>query len=179
MRQPGGERQIRGKTIAAVALCLWLGAGADAAAQPAETAAPAKTFASAQEAYRVGQAFIRSKNLKEGQTALEQALALKLAAVGEHLRPFHFKEAAVAWLKAQDKQKALITARTAIAGPADMRTDLLPHSWHRHLGEVFLATGEYRLAIEQLEKAIAKATVEGYKRECEKKLEEARKALSS
>ncbi len=321
MRQIGWETRSRGKVIVAAALCLWTVPVTPAAALQAEAVPPARTFASAQEAYRVGQAFVRSKNMKEGQAALEQALTLKpaaplktqvlqallvpyatledvepmvrtadllireakapaellsarrslltylaqkkkaaevtpryemalknqpadrtaliilsglyadalkqpqrggeltdtllellrreyrmnvpsgvlsemarqydrcnrhreaaalweeLAAASEHLRPFHYKEAAVAWLKAQDKEKALNLARTAVAGPAEMRTNLLAHFWHRHLGEVFLATGDYRLAIEQLEKAVAKAEVEGYKRECEKKLEEAKKAL--
>lgn len=90
------------------------------------------------------------------------------------LKAWHLKEAAVNWLKAQDKDKALAAARAAVAGDPESRNQLLAHFWHRGLGEVFLETAQYPLAIEHLEKAIQNSTIEGYIKDCQKKLEEAR-----
>ena len=54
------------------------------------------------------------------------------------------------------------------------RSKQLTHFWHRALGELFLDTGEFKRAVEQLEKAVQTTDLDGYKKDCQKKLEEAR-----
>lgn len=107
------------------------------------------------------------------------ALWEELIAADNHLRSWYAKELAVSWLAAGEKEKALAAARSAAALPADDRGAILTHFWHRHLGDVFLATKDYGQAIIQFEKAIAATEIQGYKQECQKKLEEARKAASA
>lgn len=107
------------------------------------------------------------------------ALWEELIVADNHLRPWYAKELAVSWLAAGDREKAKAAAKTAAAGPADDRGSVLTHFWHRHLGDVFLATGEYGPAILQFEKAIAATEIGGYKEDCRKKLEEARKAAGT
>lgn len=99
----------------------------------------------------------------------------KLAALDPGQSPWCLKDAAAAWLKANDKPHALAAAKTAAAGAPDTRSGLLTHFWHRGLGEVFLAVGEPALAVPQLQKAVDTATIEGYKQDCARLLEEARK----
>lgn len=103
----------------------------------------------------------------------------ELISADNHLRSWYAKELAVSWLAAGDKEKARAAAVAAAAGEADKRSSLLAHFWHRHLGDVFLATGDYGHAILQFEKAIANTEIQGYKQECQKKLEEARKAAGA
>ncbi len=79
-----------------------------------------------------------------------------------NLAAWHWKEAALAWIKAKDKPRALTAAKASAAAGPEKRGDLLLHFWHRALGQVFLETGEPTLAIEHLEAAIKSTTIEGY-----------------
>ncbi|MGE0608695.1 MAG: hypothetical protein AB7O62_16490 [Pirellulales bacterium] len=91
---------------------------------------------------------------------------------------WHWKEAATRWIQADDKVKALAAANKATALGPDMRSDLLRHFWHRQIGEVYLNAGEFKLAVEQLQQAIDTTTIQGYKDECQKELEEAQAKLA-
>jgi tetratricopeptide (TPR) repeat protein len=114
--------------------------------------------------------YVKSGRLKEGAELYEKA-----AALDPKMSAWYLKEAAVAWLKNDAKDQALKTARAATAAPPEARSRLLTHFWHRQLGEVFLRTGAYPLAIEHLMKAIENTDIEGYKEDCQKLLDEARR----
>jgi tetratricopeptide (TPR) repeat protein len=86
------------------------------------------------------------------------------------------KDAATAWLEAGDKAKALAAANKSLAQPPEQRP-LLAYYWRDGLGDVFLATGQPALAVQQFEAAIAAAANLGPQRKsAEKKLAEARAA---
>ena len=55
---------------------------------------------------------------------------------------------------------------------------MLVYYWHNGLADVFLATGEPQLAVTHYEAALARATIDGYRRDTEKKLAEARAAAA-
>jgi len=103
------------------------------------------------------------------------ALYEKIAPLDENLAAWHWKEAASAWLKNGANDKALAAAKKAIAAEPETRSKLLSHFWHRHLGEVFLATGEFEPAATHLEHAIENTDIDGYLRDCRGLLAEARR----
>lgn len=113
--------------------------------------------------------YVQSKKFKEGAELYE-----KIAPLDEKLAAWHLKEAAAAWLKAGDKKKALAAAKKSAESAEEARSELLAHFWHRGLADVFLQTGEAKLAIPHYEKAIEKSNIQGYIDDCRKSLEEAR-----
>ncbi|MBC8868446.1 MAG: hypothetical protein H8E44_03470 [Planctomycetes bacterium] len=112
---------------------------------------------------------VRQKKYSESAELYE-----KIAPLDENLAAWHWKEAASAWLKQGANDKALAAAKKATASTPEKRSKLLIHFWHRHLGEVFLATGEFKLAASHLEHAIENTDIEGYLRDCRGLLAEAR-----
>lgn len=112
--------------------------------------------------------YVRSKKFEDGAKLFE-----KIAPLDDKLAAWHWKEAATAWLKAGDKKKALKAAHKAHECGPDKRSDLLTHFWHRHVGDVFLATGEAKLAIPHFKSAIESTNIEGYIKECRGSLAEA------
>ena len=87
-----------------------------------------------------------------------------------------YKDAGVAWLEAGDKAKAAAAARRSLASVPEDRSELLVYFWRRGLGDIFLAAGEPAQAIPQYEAALASATIEGYRKDTEKLLAEAKAA---
>lgn len=122
---------------------------------------------------QLAQQYVKSGKLKEGAEIYE-----KIAPLDENLRAWHWKEAAVAWLKAKELDRARAAAKAAAAGTPEKRSQLLTHFFHRSLGEVFLETGDFPLAIEHLQKAIDNTTLDGYKKDCQKMLETAKKKMA-
>jgi tetratricopeptide (TPR) repeat protein len=112
--------------------------------------------------------------VKAGKPAEGAALYEQIAAQDPALAAWHWKEAALAWLAAGQKEKALLAARNSAVAKPEARNDLLAHFWHRGLGDVFLKTGEPKLAIPHYEAAIGKTTIDGYRKDCQKSLDEAR-----
>jgi Predicted N-acetylglucosaminyl transferase len=88
------------------------------------------------------------------------------------------KDAAVAWIEADDKARALAAAKKSLASLSEDRTDLNVYFWHRGLGDVFLAAGEPAQAIPQFEAALAVVKIDGYRQSTEKQLAEARAAAA-
>lgn len=86
----------------------------------------------------------------------------------------YWKDAAVFWLEAGDKAKALAAAKKSAAGPPEQRSNILTFYWREALGDVFLKTGEPTLAAAQFEAAIANAISDLHRQGIEKKLAEAR-----
>jgi tetratricopeptide (TPR) repeat protein len=118
---------------------------------------------------RLARQFVQAKKFREGAELYE-----KIAPLDETLAAWHWKEAASAWLQADEKSKALAAAKKSSEQPPESRSDQLAHFWHRNLADVFLATGEPKLAIPHYEKAIQTTNIQGYIDGCKKSLAEAR-----
>jgi tetratricopeptide (TPR) repeat protein len=88
------------------------------------------------------------------------------------------KDAAAAWIEAEDKPRALAAAKKSLASLPEDRGGLLVYFWRRGLGDVFLAAGEPAQAIPQLEAALAVVTIDGYRKDTEKQLAEAKAAAA-
>lgn len=121
-------------------------------------------------AAKLAMQLVRQKKYKEGAEWYE-----KIAPLDQKLAAWHWTEAGAAWLKHGANDKALAAAKNAIAATPEKRSELLTHYWHRHLGEVLLATGEFKLAVTHLEQAIETTSIDGYVRNCERLLSEARR----
>ena len=91
---------------------------------------------------------------------------------------WHLKNAAVAWLEAGDKPKALAAAKKSAAGAPESRSGILTMQWNEGLGDVFLETGEAPLAIKHFESALASTNQPSLQKRIEKKLAEARGVAS-
>lgn len=129
-----------------------------------------KTLNVGQQAQLAGE-YVKAKKFKEGAELYET-----IAPLDEKLAAWHWKEAAAAWLKANDKKKALAAAKKSDAATPESRGDLLEHFWHKALGDIFLETGEPKLAIPHYEQAIARTKIDGYLKSSKEKLAEAQKA---
>lgn len=90
----------------------------------------------------------------------------------------HWKQAAVYWNRAGEPAKALQAAKQAEATGPEKRGELLLHYWHAQLGDVYLSANSPQDAIRHFEKAIETTKIAGYKKDCEKKLAEAKAKLS-
>ncbi|MCA9118989.1 MAG: hypothetical protein H6822_16880 [Planctomycetaceae bacterium] len=115
-------------------------------------------------AYRLSHQYVESAELFE-----------KIAPMHKDETAWDYKEAAGAWLKAGQKDKALAAAKKAEELGADARAERSIDRWHADLGEVFLATGEGKLAVKHYEKAIENAKADYYKKKFAEELEKAKK----
>ncbi len=122
----------------------------------------------------LAQQYVRAKKFEQGAERYES-----IAPLDEKLAAWHWKEAAAAWLFAGQKDKALAAARKSASSPAETRSEMLTHFWHRGLADVFLKAGDPKAAIPHYEAAIKKTNIEGYVKDCEKSLAEARKAAGN
>ena len=112
------------------------------------------------------------------QVAAKHAERLENEAAGSPQQAALLKDAATFWLEADDKVKARAAARRSADSPAESRNELLAYYWRAGLGDVFLATGEPQLAVEQYEAAMKSDINEVIKRGTEKKLSDARQAAA-
>lgn len=115
-------------------------------------------------------------------TSLNLVLAQKLAekheasaAAASQLQAWNWKEAALAWLEAGDKERALAAARKS-AALTENRSPLLTFYWREGLGQAFLGAGDAKAATEQLEAAKAIAPSKLHQDNIVKKLAEAKGA---
>lgn len=111
---------------------------------------------------------------------LEQARSAKLAdefekqAVAQPQKAtWHWKEAAVAWRDAGRKEQALAAAEKAVHSGV-LPEGLLLHYYYRHLGEVYADCNQSQKGIDYLEKAIAATAIQGYKDDCQKRIDQVR-----
>lgn len=111
---------------------------------------------------------------KRYQTGAE--LFEKLAPLDKTVEAWNYKEAAQAWLKAGDKPKALAAAKKSAAAPPEKRSDLLAYFWRRALGETFMGLDEPKTAVGHFEQALKLTTIDGYVKDTQKKLAEAKAA---
>jgi tetratricopeptide (TPR) repeat protein len=127
----------------------------------------------------------RGPGLTERLGILDRELAGKLAArleedakTAPQTAAAIYKDAASAWIEADEKAKAVAAAQKSLASLPEERSDLLVFYWRNGLGEVFLAAGEPAQAIPQFEAALKVVTVDGYRKDTEKKLAEAKAAAA-
>lgn len=118
----------------------------------------------------LAQLYVKAEKFREGAELYEAA-----AGGDANLAAWHWKEAAGAWLKAGEKQRALAAAQVSSASLPEVRSKLLTHFWHKGVADAFLDAGAPALAIPHYEQAIAAATVEGYRKASEEKLAQARR----
>ena len=119
----------------------------------------------------------RLKKLEQARSATQAAKFEAQATAEPQRAAWHWKEAAVAWRDAGEKDKAL-----AAAAHAELPKTLpdgfgLVHFYHRHLGEVYADCGQPAKAIDHLEKAIAATPIKGYKEDCQKRLNQVKALL--
>lgn len=123
------------------------------------------------------QAQLAGQYAKAGKQKEAATLFESIAPLDGKLEAWHLKEAATAWLKANEKAKAIAAAKKSeTAVIPEKRTDLLVHFWHRGLGDVFLEAGEPANAIPHYEQAISSTKIAGYIKDCQAKLEMAQAA---
>ncbi|MCA9056213.1 MAG: hypothetical protein KDA75_20425, partial [Planctomycetaceae bacterium] len=120
------------------------------------------------EAAQLAGQYVKQKKFREGAELFEAT-----APRDPKLAAWHFKEAAAAWLKAGDVERALAAANASAESQPESRGDLLEHFWHRGLADVFFECGDFKQAIPHYEQAIAKTQIEGYLKDCQARLAEA------
>jgi len=118
--------------------------------------------------------YVKDRRFKQGAEVFE-----KTAARDPKLAAWHWKEAAAAWQKEGEKERAVAAARAAERGEPEGRSEILAHFWHRGLADVFFEAGEFGASIPHYEEAIRKTTIDGYRKECEQRLGEARRKLAA
>ena len=123
---------------------------------------------------RLASQHMRARQYKEAAELYE-----KIGDLDESLAAWHWKEAATAWLKLGENEKALAAAKRSEDTAGEKRTEQLTHFWHRALGDVFLATGEPKLAIPHFKKAIETTNIQGYIDGTQISLNKAKEAVKS
>lgn len=114
-----------------------------------------------------------SLNLVLAQKLAEKHEASAVAATKQ--QAWFWKEAALAWLEANDKVRALAAAKKSATGTED-RSPLLTFYWREGLGQAFLGAGDPKAAIEHFEAAKALAPSKLHQDNIDKKLTEAKAA---
>lgn len=122
-----------------------------------------------QQQAQLAQQYVKAKKLKEGAELYES-----IAPLDEALTAWHLKEAADAWLKAGDKKKAVAAAKKSEESKPEARSEQLTYFWHKGLADTFLQAGEPKSAVPHYEKAIEKTKIDGYLKDCQTKLAEAK-----
>ena len=125
-----------------------------------------------------------AETYKKNYQEAERGLAGKLAAAQEESagkdkaqEAWRWKEAAVLWVAAGDRPRALAAAAKAEAAGPETRETLV-HFWHAQLGDVYAENGKHAEALKDFEKALAATTIQGYQEACRKKIEESKKKLA-
>jgi tetratricopeptide (TPR) repeat protein len=114
---------------------------------------------------------VLAKKFKEGAELFEKA-----APLDPKTQAWNLKEAAVAWMKSGDKEKALAAAKLSTEAPPEKRSELLTYFWERALADLYLDAGEAATAVTHYEKAIAVCTIDGYLKDSKAKLAKAKAA---
>jgi tetratricopeptide (TPR) repeat protein len=118
---------------------------------------------------QLAQQYVKAKKFKDGAELYES-----IAPLDESLAAWHLKEAADAWLKAGDNKKALAAANKSEESKPEARSEQLTYFWHKGLADTFLKAGDAKSAIPHYEQAIEKTKIEGYLKDCQAKLAEAK-----
>lgn len=120
--------------------------------------------------------------LTEVQRKDEAALAEKLekqATDDPRTAAASYKDAALAWIRAADQQKAAAALAAAETAGPDSRNDLLAHFWHKGMADAYMGLNQPKEAIPHFEKAIQKTNIAGYIKACQEQLAKAREAAGN
>lgn len=117
----------------------------------------------------LGRQYQNSKKYKEAAEAYEKA-----AGMDERTASWNWKDAAGAWMKLNQPEKAQAAIKKAEELGPDTRSDQLTYYWHKSLADLLLELNEPKRAIPHLEAALEKTTIEGYRKTCEADLARAR-----
>ena len=117
--------------------------------------------------------YVRGKEYAKAGETYQQA-----AALDTKTESWNLKEAASAWLKTGNRGKAMEIVEQADKLPAESRNDSLAHFFHRHMGDLYTDLGKPDKAIAHYEIAVQKTTIEGYRSDTQKSLDEARAAAA-
>lgn len=120
----------------------------------------------------LGRQLVKAKNYKEAAELYE-----KIAPADPKLAAWHWKEAAEAWMKIKETEKAHLAALESTKCEPESRNDQLTYYWSRNLADILVETGEYELAVKNYELALTKTKIAGYLKDTEAKLAAARKLL--
>lgn len=121
------------------------------------------------ESAQLAAQYVKSRKYAEGAELFEKTAARDAA-----LAAWHYKEAAVAWMSAKNTERAVAAAKASAASAPEQRSALLEYFWNRSLGDVFSDAGLPALAIPHYEQALAKTTIDGYRKDTEQRLARAR-----
>lgn len=113
--------------------------------------------------------YVNAEKYQKGAQLFE-----KIAPQNETLAPWHWKEAAAAWLKAGDKERALQAAMNSTKAGPETRPGLLQYYWSSSLGDIYLELDNPALAIPHYEQALETARLKRYVDSTKAKLEKAR-----
>lgn len=139
--------------------------------KPTDPVAAAKI---AREKAKLAAQYMKAKEFEKSATLYEE-----IAPLDPTTHAWNLKEAAMAWLKNDNKDEARRLALKADEATAEARNDQLSHFFHRNLGDVLLAVGEPAKAAEHFKIAIEKTTIEGYVKDTKASLQEALDAMDS
>lgn len=113
--------------------------------------------------------YVNAKQYRKGAELYE-----KIAPQNETMAPWNWKEAAAAWLKAGEREKALQAAVNSTKAGPETRPGLMQYYWNSSLGDIYLELDNPTLAIPHYEKALETAKLKRYIDATKAKLEKAR-----
>lgn len=113
--------------------------------------------------------YVKSKNYQQGAELYE-----KIAPQDEQMAPWHWKEAAAAWLKAGEKEKALAAAMKSTKLGPESRAELLNYFWNNTLGDIYLELDNPKLAVPHYENALKATKIKGYLKTTQENLDKAK-----
>jgi Tfp pilus assembly protein PilF len=108
----------------------------------------------------------KAEQKKNGEQAEEEETLAK----SDKDATWHWKQAAVYWIRAASPKKALKAAKQADATGPEKRSDILLYYWHTALADVYMEAESPADAVPHLEEALASARTASSKKDCEQKL---------
>ena len=102
--------------------------------------------------------------VKKAETLEQQAEENKM------ISAWLWKNAAIAWLEAEDPPRARKAAEKSLQAPPEARTEILTMMWREGLGDVFLAAGDKPAATREYAEAVKVAPSDPLRKNVEKKL---------
>lgn len=115
---------------------------------------------------------------RAGKSTAAAEMFEKISPLDPRTEGWYLKEAAAAWMKDGNKEKALAAARKSAGATPEARSEILNYFWRRGLGDVLFDAGEPGEAVVQFEQALAVAKLDAYARETKLRLEKAKSAAN-
>lgn len=123
----------------------------------------------AMEKAKLAQQYVQAREFRKAAKLYEE-----IAPLDPKTQAWNLKEAASAYLKDGNKKDAARLAAEADAAPPESRNDLLVHFYHRNLGDIFMQLGQPKKAVPHFEIALTKTDIDGYIKDTQASLDEAK-----